>query len=325
MALHHEVRAGLAMRPVSFNQDVKALIPRPSLMPQFLTYSLHAQRDSILDLVSSAGSGTGVLDTGLLKRLSIWLPEPHEQERIVDAIEDADSAVEALQRIIAKKQAIKQGMMQQLLTGKTRLPGFTEPWSRRTIDDLARVVSGGTPKSSTPSYWNGGVAWCTPTDITSEAGRFLRQTERTISQEGLEHSAAQLLPVGSLLLCTRATIGEVKISTTPIATNQGFKSLVPRTRISAAYLYYKVLNMKEELAAKGTGSTFLEVSRRDVASLAFQVPGYDEQFAIAESLSDVDDEIELLQCGLTKARSIKTGMMQQLLTGRVRLPVEAVS
>jgi type I restriction enzyme S subunit len=84
MALHREVRAGLAMRPVSFNQDVKALIPRPGLVPKYLTYSLHAQRARILELVSSAGSGTGVLDTGLLKRLPIWVPHSHEQEMIVD-------------------------------------------------------------------------------------------------------------------------------------------------------------------------------------------------------------------------------------------------
>jgi type I restriction enzyme S subunit len=142
MALHNEVRAGLAMRPVSFNQDVKALVPRPGLLPEFLTYSLHARRSRILDLVSAAGSGTGVLDTALLKRLPIWVPDLYEQRSIADAIDDAESTVESLERLIAKKQAIKQGMMQQLLTGKTRLPGFTEPWIEVTVGHIADVKTG---------------------------------------------------------------------------------------------------------------------------------------------------------------------------------------
>jgi type I restriction enzyme, S subunit len=245
-----------------------------------------------------------------------------EQRRIASALVDCDELVATLERLIAKKQAIKQGMMQQLLTGRTRLPGFETLWSDSAIADLAQIVSGGTPQSSVPVYWDGGIAWCTPTDITREPGRFLRRTERTISQEGLERSAARLLPVGSLLLCTRATIGEVKIATTPIATNQGFKSLVPRAGVSGEYLYYKILTLKDKLAAKGTGSTFLEVSRRDIASLTFCTPSYDEQMAIADVLSDSDNEIEVLQRRLAKARSTKTGMMQQLLPGKTRLPVQ---
>lgn len=156
MALHRGVRAGLAMRPVSFNQDVKALIPRPGLVPQYLTYSLHAQRTRILELVSSAGSGTGVLDTSLLKRLPIWLPDSHEQKRIVQAIDDAQSAVESLERLITKKLAIKQGMMQQLLTGKIRLPGFTEPWKRVSIGDIASISRGASPRPIASPRWFSG-------------------------------------------------------------------------------------------------------------------------------------------------------------------------
>ena len=151
------------------------------------------------------------------------------------------------------------------------------------------------------------------------------RTERTISQEGLEHSAAQLLPAGSLLLCTRATIGEVKIATTPIATNQGFKSLVPRPGVSNEFLYYKLLTLKDELASRGSGSTFLEVSKRDVAGLRLMIPDIDEQHAIASALGDADDEVTVLRRRLSKARNVKQGMMQQLLTGRSRLPVQEVA
>lgn len=273
-----------------------------------------------LEVLRSTGAQPAI-SMPLLKRLSIPTPPLAMQRKIAKAVSDADNYSATLDRLIAKKQAIKQGMMQQLLTGRTRLPGFTKAWVTATIGDLAEIVSGGTPQSSVASYWDGGISWCTPTDITRERSRYLTRTERTISREGLEHSAAQLLPVGSLLLCTRATVGDVKIAITPVATNQGFKSLVPRQSVSNEFLYYKMLTLKEELASRGSGSTFLEVSKRDVTNLRIKVPDYAEQIAIASALGDADDALAVLGQRLVKARDVKVGMMQQLLTGRTRLPV----
>ena len=142
MALRHEVRVGLAMLPVSFNQDVKALIPRPGLLPRYLTYSILARQAQILELVSSAGSGTGVLDVDLLKRVQIWRPEPLEQQAIVEAVDDAEASVEVLERLIAKKLAFKLGIAQQLLTGRTRLPGFTEEWDSGPLKEFIPLQRG---------------------------------------------------------------------------------------------------------------------------------------------------------------------------------------
>ena len=298
------------------------IAPDPKqLDPKFL--SLFAQTKEYWDWIArtSVRSGQPGVNGREYAQLPVPLPDIRTQKAIAGAITDVDDLIAILERLIAKKQAIKQGMMQQLLTGRTRLPGFTEPWRSATVADLAEIVTGGTPKSSVPAYWNGGVAWCTPTDITREPGRFLYRTERTISTEGLEKSAAQLLPKGSLLLCTRATIGDVKIANGPVATNQGFKSLVPKTGVSGEFLYYKLLTLKEQLTGYGTGSTFLEISKRDVAALEFPVPDNAEQKAIARVLGDFDDDLDMLTVRLAKSRAVKQGMMQQLLTGRTRLPL----
>lgn len=122
MALHRETRIGVTTRPVSFNQDVKALIPKPGVIPDYLLYALQARSSQLLDLVSSAGSGTGVLNTQLLQRLPIWVPEETVQVRIVGAIDAADREVGLFRERLAKTHAVKLGMMQQLLTGRTRLP-----------------------------------------------------------------------------------------------------------------------------------------------------------------------------------------------------------
>lgn len=114
-------------------------------------------------------------------------------------------------------------------------------------------------------------------------------------------------------------MGELKIATEPVSTNQGFKSIVCGRDASNEFLYYKLLTLKNQLLEQGVGSTFLEVSRKDVASLQMPLPSIEEQIAIATVLSDTDVEIGALEARREKTRLVKKGMMQELLTGRTRL------
>jgi type I restriction enzyme S subunit len=254
-----------------------------------------------------------------LGRVLVPLPSPPEQRAIAEALSDVDDQLGALDRFITKKRDLKQAAMQQLLTGQTRLPGFHGEWGLKRLGNAAEIVSGGTPRTTEPSYWNGGIKWCTPTDITGFSGKFLVETERTISQDGLRDSGARILPAGALLLCSRATIGEVKIAGCEICTNQGFKSLICRPGISNEFLYYKLLTMKPQMVERSFGSTFLEISTRNVASLELSLPDFSEQAAIATVLSDMDAELTALEARHTKTVALKQGMMQELLTGRTRL------
>ena len=145
------------------------------------------------------------------------------------------------------------------------------------------------------------------------------ETHRSITHEGLASCSARLLPVGSLLLCSRATIGELKIAGEVICTNQGFKSLICNSDVSNEFLYYKLVTMKSQMIERAIGSTFLEISKKDTAILEITIPSYDEQTAIATILSDMDAEIAALETRRDKTRDIKQGMMQELLTGRIRL------
>ena len=138
---------------------------------------------------------------------------------------------------------------------------------------------------------------------------------------GLNSSGATLLPKGALLLCSRATIGEVKIAAMPVATNQGFKSLVCVASVDYEYVYYTLLMIKEQMIDLATGSTFQEISKRDVANIRIPAPpNLSEQRAIAAVLTDVDALIGSLEALMSKQRAIKQAAMQQLLTGKTRLP-----
>lgn len=249
----------------------------------------------------------------------VYPPDAKEQATIAEALSDIDSLISSLQQLIEKKKAMKQGAMQELLTGKKRLPGFSEEWSKQQLGDICNIVNGGTPSTSIAEFWNGKILWCTPTDITSCSTKYIYTTESKITESGLKASSATLLPKGALLLCSRATIGEVRIAGNTICTNQGFKSLVVHQNISNEWLYYMVHVLKFNMLEKAIGSTFLEISKKDLAELDIIVPEFAEQKAIAQVLSDMDSEIEQLEKKLAKYQQIKQGMMQELLTGRIRL------
>jgi type I restriction enzyme, S subunit len=255
----------------------------------------------------------------LLKFLIPFPIDKNEQATIAEALSAIDSLIEELDKLIVKKRDLKQAVMQQLLTGKRRLPGFTKNWDDKRLGEIAEIVNGGTPRTGVAEYWNGGIQWCTPTDITGTAGKYLSQTARTISSVGLASCSARLLPPGSLLLCTRATIGEIRIAATEICTNQGFKSLICHADVDNEFLYYMLLTMKSKIVEKAIGSTFLEISKKDTALLEIRIPKHDEQIAIAAVLSDMDAEISALEARRDKTRILKQGMMQELLTGKTRL------
>lgn len=260
-----------------------------------------------------------------LLRVRIPVPSLAEQKRMVEVLLAADNEVVTLERLITKKLAIKQGMMQQLLTGRTRLPGFDQPWVMETVGALARVTGGGTPSTRIATYWGGGIPWFTPGEIRAEGSGLVTHSARTITTDGLANSSATLLPAGTVMVTSRASIGNCAVAAVPVTTNQGFTSMIPKDRRSTWFLYYWTQQHKADLESRAAGSTFLEISASKVAAIPLQQPSLDEQEAIGEAIRDADLELDTLAARLAKARGIKTGMMQELLTGRTRLPVGAAS
>lgn len=187
-------------------------------------------------------------------------------------------------------------------------------WKKVRLGDVVDIFSGGTPKTSTPEYWNGDILWCTPTDITANEDKYISDTEQKISALGLQNSAARLLPENTLLLCSRATIGAVKIATKPICTNQGFKNLVCRDVMDTDFLYYYIPKLKPQMIFLASGSTFLEISKKQLAGIEFAIPtAKSEQVYIANVLSKIDSAIINLQKLISKQESIKKTTVKLLL------------
>ena len=287
-------------------------------------------KDQIND--NSGKSTVGTYTINSARKTTLPIPPLAEQRQIAKALSDVDALISTTEKLIQKKKNIKQGAMQNLLTGKKRLPGFAksnntkmtelgeipEDWEVNRLGEVANIIGGGTPSTTVAEYWNGNIEWFTPTEIT-DSQKYVSNSLRTITVSGLHNSSAKLLPTGTILLTTRATIGIAAITKKEVCTNQGFQSLVVRNNCDNEFLYYVIPLLKEEMLSRASGSTFAEISSKKLSTIQFSFPPKEEQNSIAKILSDMDNEIDLLITKLEKYRNLKTAMMQQLLTGKIRL------
>ena len=166
-------------------------------------------------------------------------------------------------------------------------------WKARKLGEVTDIFKGGTPKRSVERFFQGNIAWATPTDITKLNGAlYIDNTETHISEEALRRSAAKLLPPGTVLWTSRATIGKVAISRIPIATNQGFANFLCKEEVNNLFLAYYLRLMKDYLISLGTGTTFLEVTKARLLDVEIPLPPLPTQRKIAAVLSAYDDLIE---------------------------------
>ena len=170
---------------------------------------------------------------------------------------------------------------------------MTSEWREYAIGEIGDVVGGSTPSTRIAANFDGEIPWLTPKDLAGVHARFVERGERSLSQRGLDTSSAQLVPAGSVLLSTRAPIGYVAIAANPIATNQGFRSLVLKPEFDSEFVYYWMLANTEVLERHANGSTFKELSGGSLRKIRFSAPPLGEQRAIAHILGALDDKIEL--------------------------------
>lgn len=285
-----------------------------------------------------------------------------EQQRIANALSDVDTLIANLEKLIAKKKNIKQGAMQQLLTGgKKRLPGFAPDertgsrptderrkachsersakreveessgykmtelgmiptdWEVKPIKELGLFLGGGTPSTKNESFWKGNIPWISSADLNDDDIEHIAMT-RFITQEAVNFSATQICPQGTILIIARVGVGKLALSQQKVCTSQDFCNLIPSKENDSKFLAYALLPVMKRMSNESQGTSIKGVAVDEIKKVQIIVPSSkDEQTAIANVLSDMDTEISALETKLAKYRTLKTGMMQQLLTGKIRL------
>jgi type I restriction enzyme S subunit len=190
-------------------------------------------------------------------------------------------------------------------------------WESASIGDICDVVNGGTPKTGVPEYWGGPHRWITPAEMGRRSTPYIDQTDRTITDQGLQNSSARPLPPYSVILSSRAPIGHLVINTEPMATNQGCKGLVPRSRIDHKFLYYYLASIVDLLNELGTGATFKELSGSKLKAVEVPVPPIAEQRRIVAILDEAFEGIATVKAkaekNLQNARSIFDSFLDSIL------------
>jgi type I restriction enzyme S subunit len=268
------------------------------------------------------------LSGGVLKQIEIPLPPSRaEQEAIAEALSDADALIESLEQLLAKKRQIKQGTMQELLTGKKRLPGFTGKWESKLLGDLGAFFKGsGVTRDQAQS---GSLPCVRYGEIYTTHHEYVRSFTSWISA-GVA-ATATAVKKGDVLFAgsgeTKAEIGRCVALVDDITAYAGGDIVIFRpSNADPLFLGYALNTPKvnRQKASRGQGDAVVHISAAALAEVRVDLPMLDEQIAIAAILFDMDAWIDALETRLTKARALKQGMMQELLTGRVRL-VQAVS
>ncbi len=251
-----------------------------------------------------------------IKNLKIVFPsEFEEQVRIGDFFSKLDRQIELEEQKLELLQQQKKGYMQKIFSQELRFKdenGEEYPeWEEKQLGEVAEIIGGGPPSTKNKLYWNGEINWFSPIEIGNKTYDY--SSQKKITEEGLRKSSAKILPVGTILFTSRAGIGKTAILAKESTTNQGFQSIVPRKGVLDSYYVYTISNILKILAEKvSAGSTFSEISKKQMEQLNLNIPMIKEQKNISKFFSKFDNLIEIQERKLKLLKQQKQGLLQKM-------------
>lgn len=249
-------------------------------------------------------------------KVDINVPDKREQVSIGTLFKTLNKAITLQQRKLDQLNELKKALLQKMLSnGKLkptlRFKEFSDNWKQYKLGQVAKIVGGGTPSTKNSKYWDGSINWYSPVEINDQV--YTANSQRKITEIGLKKSSARLLPVGTVLFTSRAGIGNTAILTKEACTNQGFQSIVPdKDKLDSYFIYSMTAQLKRYGETHGAGSTFIEVSGKEMAKMPIVLPSYSEQLRISSIFSKIDITISTQQNKIDKLNSFKKSLLQNM-------------
>ena len=297
--LRHTLPVAELRKPSTVNQDIRVILPQGECCGEWLLQFFISHNKELLLEFGKTGTTVESVDFGKIKDMLLYMPSTVEQQQIGDFFAKLDSLITLHQRKYDKLVIFKKSMLEKMFpkdgesVPEIRFAGFTDPWEQRELVDIAEIVGGGTPDTNNSNYWDGDIDWYAPAELGNNI--YAESSTRKITQAGFDSCSTKMLPADKTILFTsRAGIGNTAILRHSACTNQGFQSLV----IGDADVYF-VYSMSERIKKwaeeKASGSTFLEISGRQLETMPVNLPSLVEQQAIGSFFSHLDDLITLHQ------------------------------
>ena len=285
--------------------------------PEFTNALLNTSRFEE-EIAMNMGATINQITGYMFSKMEFKVPCLDEQKKIGEYFEKLDNLITLHQRKFEKLTNVKKSMLEKMFPQngssypEIRFKGFTDPWEQRKLGDIADIVGGGTPSTGNQSYWDGDIDWYAPAEIADQI--YANSSQKKITGLGYENSSAKMLPPGTVLFTSRAGIGKTAILTRKGCTNQGFQSIVPhRGELDSYFIFSRTEELKRYGELVGAGSTFVEVSGKQMAVMELMMPPtMREQQTIGGFFQQLDHLITLHQRELEKLQNIKKSMLEKM-------------
>lgn len=302
-----------------YNQRTERIeVDTKDFLPMFLYHMLNAPEQRKYIVKASQGNTQIYVNWSTISNIDYMIPQLLlEQEKIANLFSLINKDITLHQCKLKKLNLAKKSLLQKLFPRNgsqipgVRFKGFTDAWEQRKLGDVAIITGGGTPSTNVPEYWNGDIDWYSPVEIGKN--RYVSKSTRKITKLGLEKSSAKLLPIGTVLFTSRAGIGNTAILQAEGCTNQGFQSITPDSKeLDTYFLYTMTPRLKRYGEVTGAGSTFVEVSGKQMEKMSLVLPSLEEQKQIGRFFRTIDDSITLHQRKLERLQEVKKGLLQKM-------------
>ena len=288
------------------NEAIMAFIPKENILidKNFLYYSLKSVKWN--EGINKAVKGL-TLNKNLMSQKEIFLPDLAIQKEIANNLDSIDNLLELRKKQLFYLKELNKSLFTKIF-GDPLLNDKKE-WNFFKIKDIGKIISGSTPSTNIPEYWNGEYLWITPAELNDDSF-IINSTNRKLTYLGVKASSLIELPIGTVLLSSRAPIGKVAIVGENMFCNQGFKNIIPNEKINSIYLYYVFKEKKEYLNFLGRGATFKELSKEIVETISIKVPPIELQNKFAERI----EKIEKLKFDIEKSIEIAQNLYDSLIS-----------
>ena len=300
------------------NQGFQSIVPHNDELDSYFVFS---RTDELKQYGELVGAGSTFVEVSGKQMAAMNLKMPttiEEQQTIGRFFKRLDTLITLHQRKYEKLVNIKKSMLDKMFpqngasVPEIRFKGFTDPWEQRKLGDVADIVGGGTPSTNNPNYWDGDIDWYAPAEIAGQI--YFDSSQRKITEQGYENSSAKMLPPGTVLFTSRAGIGKTAILSKKGCTNQGFQSIVPHNdELDSYFVFSRTDELKQYGELVGAGSTFVEVSGKQMAAMNLKMPTtIEEQQTIGRFFKRLDTLITLHQRKLEKLQNIKKSCLEKM-------------
>lgn len=296
------------------NQQINALIPNESIVHSDYAYYFFKDSAQLLKTLGSDGTAVPILNKSDFERIELALPSLPEQKAIASVLSSLDDKIDLLHRQNKTLEAMAETLFRQRFIEEAK-----EDWEEKTIGDIFTIKGGGTPSTKEPSYWDGGIAWTSPRDLSTAKSLFMFSTERTITELGLSKVSSGLLPVETLLMSSRAPIGYLALTEIEVAVNQGYIALLDHELYNNRYMYLWCKANMELIKNSGNGSVFQEISKASFRDLPFVCPPVElvEKFNILAKQWFAKIRVNAKQ--IQTLEQLRDTLLPKLMSGEVRV------